>query len=505
MAWIEGLMTTPDTIIKDLVTQLTTANTNPDGSVSTDNWKLVYPRPFTIGEAQGEALTATDGTNKVFQASAAHRVWYPWVTPVIKVGGQFSSGYSINYATGTVTFATAQTGAVTADFSYETALDLKTVLATITDRAVVTTTINSQTSGGSGSLFTQDPNAGVQSLKMYVEIVRPAYVTNPEATIKARATNMQNNHYVNVRMFDAWNDPAQDIYPRSIHAVTGELLQMGSRVSDWSKLSWFQDWKEVLRAEVNGSLNVDDITQGVAFSQNIIPGLYGDAPIQMFLSTNSQRVSLVLMGDPTLDYDSYLISFAYIGRLDSFTYDTTDQVTGATVKNYYSNDTAGNFGMTVSSSTMPVTPINGNAAVTRDPVMNTILSATKSKSWGENTGTGVTDIVMFRTRSGVYFQKHSISFITPDEYIEKEAFNPSRYTGKFHLSPAYVVHGYDGYRGMLKDVVVVDNSSIVHLDDLVVNQGQANEQVYKYFRLNAPFSIFQNSGNWHYGVAIKKV
>lgn len=505
MAWIEGLMTTPDTILKDLATQLVTANTNPDGSVSTDNWKLVYPRPFTINEAQDEALTATDGTNKIFQASASHRVWYPWKKATIKVGGLAASDYTINYATGTVTFLTAQAGAVTASFQYETTLDVKTVLATITNRVVVSTTINAQTTGGTGSLFTQDPNASVQSLKMYVEFVRPSYVTNPEGSITNRQTNMKNNHYVNVRMFEAWNDVAQDIYPRSINSVSGTILEMGSRASDWSKLSWFQDWTESLRSEINGSLNVDDITQGVAFTQNIIPGLYGDAPIQLFLSTNSQRVAMIVMGDPTLDYDSYMISFGYIGRLDSFTYDTVDSQSGNTVKNYYSNDTAGNFGLTVSSATMPVTPQGNLPAVTRDPVMNTILSTTKTKSWGENTGTGVTDIVMYRTRSGVYYQKHSLSFITPDEYINKEAFNPSRYTGKFHLSPAYVLHGYDGYRGMLKDVVVVDNSSINHLDDLVVNQGQANEQVYKYFRLNAPFSVFQDSGNWHYGVAIKKI
>lgn len=142
--------------------------------------------------------------------------------------------------------------------------------------------------------------------------------------------------------------------------------------------------------------------------------------------------------------------------------------------------------------------------VVRDPISGTVLYAKGPQTWGANTATGVVDICMYQTKSGIYFQKHLASFITPEEYLDKEVFNPSRWTNKFHLSPLYVVHGYDGYRGFLKDVVVVDDSSIVHLDDLVVNKDTPNPQYYKYFKIKAPFSVLSSSPNARYGIAIKK-
>jgi hypothetical protein len=115
---------------------------------------------------------------------------------------------------------------------------------------------------------------------------------------------------------------------------------------------------------------------------------------------------------------------------------------------------------------------------------------------------------MLKTRSGVFNQRHYASFITPEEYMRKDAFNPSRWTGKFHLSPTFVVHGYDGYRGWLKDTVIVDNTSIVHLDELIVNKDSKDktkpQEIFKYFKLNAPFSFLNNSPNFNYGVGILK-
>jgi hypothetical protein len=508
MAWIEGISSF-NTILRDLATYLTMSNYVPNAPAKTedylspDNWKLVYPRPYTPLWAYNIALTP-DATNTVFTSSIKN--WYPWVTPTIFVGGIAAdpSTYTIDFENGVVTFNDPQEAAVTATFQYEGNRDLAGALQAITDRVVLKTTIQS-VAQNTDSPFTTDPFAQVTSLTMYVEFIRPQYLENPENAVDLQMTTIPNFHYIKVRMFDSWDDINQKPYGRTIDAVTGMVLDNGANISDWSKWAWRRDWQEVLTAEINGSLNVDDITQGVSFVPRNTPGLNGNIPIHVYGSVNSQRAALVLQGDPTLDYDGYLISFGYLGKIDSFTYTTIDPITSTPIVHYYSNDTAGNFAITVGSSTMPAMSIDGNPAVIRDAVMNTIVDATFSKSWGTNTANGVTDISMYKTRSGVPYQKHQIAFETSEEYTEHEGYSPSRWTNRYHLSLVKVEHGYDGKRGFLKDVVACDPASLMHLDDLEIINPDGSKDYYKYFAINAPYSVFENSANWHYGIAIKKI
>ena len=143
-------------------------------------------------------------------------------------------------------------------------------------------------------------------------------------------------------------------------------------------------------------------------------------------------------------------------------------------------------------------------AVTRDTYTGAILDVKFPDKWGTNTATGVSDIMMFATRSGLKYQRHVASFITTEEFMRKEKSGQSRWTGKFHLSPVYVEHSYDKQRGWLDGVMAVDDSGIEHLDDLIVDKDTPNEEVYKFFRVNAPYSFFNNSANYAYGLAIIK-
>lgn len=578
--------------------------------------------------------------------------------------------------------------------------DLKVGLDKIKDRVVLQTTTTPE------QIF--EPVIGddfgardtATELTMYVEFTKPDRLVNPETGLerytdfKGRQQQTQyNNHYIMARMFDQWDDefqkPADAVYD-------GEtLVDKGAYVSDWSKYAWFKDWKEYMVDELDEDAGLSNAGDGVVFQEVITQGMTEEFPIQFWVSSNNNRLSVVLMGDPTLDQDNFLTSFAYFGRIHPF-FDSECIVkrddTGAIVmdtdgnpileekRTYFENDVAGNFAMTVGSSTMPAaigTPPKGEAlieavqlnvdntttpatpivgelydrtvfgyvvtylteigeskptpidagrivvpqgtvsagstaptqgislkirfrlpdeatgyriyryhqantatfnadanrhenyklvtsvekldrlrtieyidegnilpmystsydpvadattitlindtlngfyskflaavatarsfeSVVRDRFTGAILDVKFSDKFGKDTATGVNDIVMFQTRSGLKYQRHQAAFITTEEFMRKEKSGQSRWTGKFHLSPIYIEHSYDKQRGWLDGVMAVDDSGIEHLDELIVDKDTPTEEVYKFFRVNAPFSMFNNSPNYAYGIAIIK-
>lgn len=269
-------------------------------------------------------------------------------------------------------------------------------------------------------------------------------------------------------------------------------------------------------------------------------------PVQYWISINHKRFTMVLSGDPSASFSDRLISWGYFGELKSFD--------GALP------DTQGNLAMVVSSDESPFTYLE------RDPVSTTLASAVSSNldiievssasnmyvgqnliigtettketvtiesiagttislvsplirshsasepvegerllaKYSDKTGTGVVDIVMLKTASGYPMQAHYPAFTTPDEFVDKALEGPSAYTKKYHMSPVYVFHGFDSYRGELDGIAVTDRSSIVHLDDMVIDKDLATEKIYKSFLTNAPYSMFNNASNSLYAVAILK-
>lgn len=536
-----------------------------------------------------------------------------------------------------------------------------------------------------------------ESLEMFVEIRKPARLVNPETGLERYVDHkgvtietQENNHYIEARMFDKWDDEFQKAAdPR--YDNLGGVEEKGANISEWAKYSWFQDWKEYLVDELDGDSGMSNVSDGVVFKEVEVKGMNEEFPIQFWISTNNNRAAIILMGDPTLDQDNFLTSFGYLGRIHPF-FDKECVVkrdeAGALMldgsgnpiieekRTYFQNDVAGNFAMTVGSSTLPVRvgtapsgqafiestqlavdeagiPITGRlydftaygyavtyltdsgesrptslsdvnskniiqlgknnggnvptagsanrirftipneatgyriyrnhkanassinssnhsdykllqsvtryegartidfiddgsilameegvydvtsestvykivndtkhgvyskispmvsssrsfAAVTRDVYTGAMLDVKFPDRWGTETATGVSDIAMFKTRSGLKFQKHVASFITTEEFIKKEKSGQSRWTGKFHLSPIYIEHSYDKQRGWLDGVMAVDDPGITHLDDLIINRDTPSEEVYKFFRINAPYSLFNNSANYCYGVAIIK-
>lgn len=579
--------------------------------------------------------------------------------------------------------------------------DLEVGLNKITDRVVLKTTTTPEQVVE--PIIGEDYGAkdDAESLTMYVELQKPTRLVNPETGLE-RYTNYKglqvqtqyNNHYIQARMFDAWNDTLQKPQ-ETTYNDDGTVKNQGSFISDWTKYAWFKDWKEYMVDELDDDPGVSNTADGIVFQEVITEGMTSEFPVQFWISTNNNRLAIVLMGDPTLDQDNFLTSFAYFGRIHPFydsqcivkrdekgeiVIDTNGNPILEEKRTYFENDVRGNFALTTGSSTLPVaigtppkgvplfqsielnmdttqtpaavvpgelydktafayvvtylteigesrptaldaarlivpaevitpgstTPTQGisiklrfrlpeeatgyriyryhaantnnfagnfsrydmfrlvtsvtkidrdrtieyvdegnilpmaksvydatNGAtnftlindgsdafyakfmsavatarsfesVTRDRFTGAILDVKFSSKFGANTATGVNDIMMYQTRSGLKFQRHQAAFITSEEFMRKEKSGQSRWTGKFHLSPVYIEHSYDKQRGWLDGVMAVDDSGIEHLDEMIVDKDTPNEEVYKFFRINAPYSMFNNSPNYAFGVAIIK-
>ena len=205
-------------------------------------------------------------------------------------------------------------------------------------------------------------------------------------------------------------------------------------------------------------------------------------PVQYWISLTNERLAIVLAGDQSADKEDRILSFGYFGEADVFA-DNQGALSS-------------NFGVTVGSDMDP----------------GDLLTTAEKTQYGDRTGSGVTDISMLKTFSGYPMQAHQAAFTSPDEFTDKKLEGPSQYTGKYHMSPVYIFHGFDGYRGKLNGVIATDRSTVVNLDDLIHNYNLASgsevapdtKDTYKTFLVNSPYCILNNATNVLYGIAMLK-
>lgn len=201
------------------------------------------------------------------------------------------------------------------------------------------------------SLWQYDPtvldNRGIQFLKPITGdiandgniVIRYDVEKEAEEDVSER-TYMLNNHYLLMRLFDDLNDegngPSETTYNDK-----GEVVVQRAHVSDFCKLSWYQDFEEIYQDEIDDDVPTNNVSDGTLLVPLQTAGLNGETKIRYWLNTNNDRFDLVIMGNPSLDYsrDRHLISACYCGKIDSFDFSV--------------NDTAGNFALFVSSSTEP--------------------------------------------------------------------------------------------------------------------------------------------------------
>lgn len=218
--------------------------------------------------------------------------------------------------------------------------------------------------------------------------------------------------------------------------------------------------------------------------------------IHVYMNIDNDRIAAVIQADPVVNFDDYRKSFMYVGKTEPFEFNQ--------------NDIDGNVLLTA-------------GAVVAEPTLDELRS--RGEYFGMYTSAGNNTFQMLKTKSGVRFQKHYPAFITPapkpgDAYIhpvlgdtglelEKQGFQASRHTDRYHLSPIYVVHPYEGYRSQLKDCIAVLKHNILHYDKLIVDVDKCKypnkpwkQEVYRYFDINTEQNFFNMSPNRGTGIAI---
>ena len=100
-------------------------------------------------------------------------------------------------------------------------------------------------------------------------------------------------------------------------------------------------------------------------------------------------------------------------------------------------------------------------------------------------------------------------FTSTEEFMEKELYGKSVYTGEYFADRIKVVHGSEGPRGILKGMITVDTSSLYPFDELIVNKDfkkyeNEPEELFVYLPVTAPYCPFSNSPNGRHGIGILK-
>ncbi|VXC86405.1 conserved hypothetical protein [Bacillus mycoides] len=178
-----------------------------------------------------------------------------------------------------------------------------------------------------------------------------------------------------------------------------------------------------------------------------------DSVVYMYGNANKDRIVMFMRVDPTPSPVRALFVPLYIGRM--YTFDNAPRKNTVIIGGCRNGD---------QYNYAPNKKI-GNANL----------------DYGENTGNGNDSVLLAQSYTGAMYQKHYLSFITHDMDIDsgQGRFNPSVYSGKYHLSQIYIVHPNDGYVGKLDDVYAVHPKNIQQADELEIEKEVTSESLGK--------------------------
>ncbi len=109
-----------------------------------------------------------------------------------------------------------------------------------------------------------------------------------------------------------------------------------------------------------------------------------------------------------------------------------------------------------------------------------VLSSTKKLDYGPFATNGNDGVQLQQTIGGTFFQRHYLAFITHDDEADispESRYNPSVYSGKYHISQIFVVHPNDGFVGVLDEVYAIHPKNIAQLDELEVIESVQYEPI----------------------------
>jgi hypothetical protein len=264
-----------------------------------------------------------------------------------------------------------------------------------------------------------------------------------------------------------------DILVMKIHTEIGDKEayikfkrnSVGSVHSCIINITYGDGWDDTLKEIIKES-PISSWTLGVNSFYGIATTERTDSmEVDYWISVTNNRVAIGTKTDPSLDFSAYNNQFVYFGRIVPFN-DT---------------DIDGNIALTVGTR---YSPHGGISAI---PIADA--------RYGMYSSSAMIDISMLKNKSGMYFQSHYPSMLnaygTIDDTIQAEVnlapnkffFQASAWTKKYHATPVYVVHPYDGYRGYLEDVIAIAPESLIDTDILQENVGTEQAPIYQRYKI----------------------
>lgn len=279
-------------------------------------------------------------------------------------------------------------------------------------------------------------------------------------------------YYIEFKRPDVRADRVTGVDVRYGTAITNEVepTLVFDQSSAWSRLAWY-------KASSTAKLNLNE-----------------DMAISYFMNFTQEYWNLFVQGSAAFDsdYTNYIIAPMMFGLLDKY-------------EGAINSEETYNCYFTVGSDKIGVL----------------------NNKWGENTATGITDIMIDKTLSNVPFQAHYPSFHTVPEFMNKHYVNVSTETAAEQVGEIILYHPVEKARGKIQGILTGDRSTIEHLGVLIENREKydisgalinsegslynecggpnvSNQKTYVQLNINAPYSLFNNSPNVFYGVCMRK-
>lgn len=204
---------------------------------------------------------------------------------------------------------------------------------------------------------------------------------------------------------------------------------------------------------------VIDFTSEASFGR----GWQRDSLIYNWGNINKNRCMMFLRPDPSADAEAALYAPIYFGRL-------------------HNKGTAPRKNMIIA----------GGASIARE-----IKYAKDMKlgglivDYGRNTSNGNQGVQLMQGLGGSYYQQHYLKFHTVSQDIDngEGKFQPSAYSGKYHVSQFKITHPNDGDVGYLDDVLAIHSKGIHQDNELEVEKEVFNEVLGNGDGLNRVFHV----------------
>jgi hypothetical protein len=226
---------------------------------------------------------------------------------------------------------------------------------------------------------------------------------------------------------------------------------------------------------------------------------YGDVPVKAFDPSSAEAVMGAVYNSINFIYPSLptVLSFTPLSTLDrSWQRDSSLYYWGNVNKDriimFFRPDPSANPENTFFAPlyvgklvTVGKAPRKNHVIISGCRVADEITWASNKKlgnvyvDYGNNTSNGNSSVLLQQSIGGTYFQKHYLAFFTHDKSMDsgEARFNPSVYSGKYHISQMAIVHPNDGFVGKLDDCYAVHPKGISQLDELEVIEQAKNEVV----------------------------